>query len=224
MDAIRVSGLRFGYTAQPILEDLDFSVVEGAFCCLTGENGSGKSTLMKLVLGELKPDSGTIELFGKSIRAYDDLTWIGYVPQANVLGAVAFPTTCREIVVQGLYRQFGLVRIPRARHYAVADEALAHMGLEAYVRTPFNQLSGGLQQRVMICRALVNDPRLLVLDEPTAGVDSESKLRFLELLTRIKEQRTITCLIISHEFQLIRDHVPLDASYRIVDGRMVEHA
>lgn len=224
MDAIRVSNLSFGYTAQPVLKDLGFTVAEGAFCCLTGENGSGKSTLMKLVLGELKPDAGAIELFGKSIKAYDDLTWIGYVPQANVLGAVAFPTTCREIVVQGLYRQFGIVRIPRRRHYAVADAALARMGLEGYARTPFNQLSGGLQQRVMICRALVNDPRLLVLDEPTAGVDSDSKIKFLELLAHIKEQRTITCLIISHEFQLMRDHVPLDASYRIVDGRMVEHA
>lgn len=224
MDAIKVSGLCFGYTTQPVLKDLSFTVGEGTFCCLTGENGSGKSTLMKLVLGELKPDSGTVELFGKSPKAYSDLTWIGYVPQANVLGAVAFPTTCREIVVQGLYRQFGFVRIPRTRHYAAADAALESMGLSAYARTPFNQLSGGLQQRVMICRALVNGPKLLVLDEPTAGVDSESKLKFFELLARIKEQRAITCLIISHEFQLVHDHVSLDASYRIVDGRMVEHA
>lgn len=224
MDAIKVSDLWFGYTEQAVLKDLNFAVAEGSFCCLTGENGSGKSTLMKLVLGELKPDSGTIELFGKTLESYDDLTWIGYVPQANVLGSVAFPTTCREIVVQGLYRKFGFVRVPRKKHYDAADAALARMGLDSYARVPFNELSGGLQQRVMICRALVNDPKLLVLDEPTAGVDSQSKLAFLDLLESIKQQRCITCLIISHEFQLIRKHVALDASYRIADGRMTEHA
>ena len=220
MDAIKVSNLVFGYSAMPVLKDLSFSIPEGDLCCITGENGSGKSTLMKLILGELKGYKGTISLFGKTMKEYNDLTWIGYVPQASVMNKVAFPTTCREIVVQGLYRQFGIVRIPRKKHYQVAEQALAKMDLERYARVPFNQLSGGLQQRVMICRALINDPKLLILDEPTAGVDKESKESFLSLLNQINQEQKITCLLVSHEYQLVSERLKLDSTYRIEDGRI----
>ncbi len=220
MDAIKVSNLVFGYNAMPVLKDLSFSIPEGDLCCITGENGSGKSTLMKLILGELKGYKGTISLFGKTMKEYNDLTWIGYVPQASVMNKVAFPTTCREIVVQGLYRQFGIVRIPRRKHYEAAQQALAKMDLERYARVPFNQLSGGLQQRVMICRALINDPKLLILDEPTAGVDKESKESFLSLLNQINQEQKITCLLVSHEYQLVSERLKLDSTYRIEDGRI----
>lgn len=220
MDAIKVSNLVFGYNAMPVLKDLSFSIPEGDLCCITGENGSGKSTLMKLILGELKGYKGTISLFGKTMKEYNDLTWIGYVPQASVMNKVAFPTTCREIVVQGLYKQFSIVRIPRKKHYQVAEQALAKMDLERYARVPFNQLSGGLQQRVMICRALINDPKLLILDEPTAGVDKESKESFLSLLNKINQEQKITCLLVSHEYQLVSERLKLDSTYRIEDGRI----
>lgn len=220
MDAIKVSNLVFGYNAMPVLKDLSFSIPEGDLCCITGENGSGKSTLMKLILGELKGYKGTISLFGKTMKEYNDLTWIGYVPQASVMNKVAFPTTCREIVVQGLYKQFSIVRIPRKKHYQVAEQALAKMDLERYARVPFNQLSGGLQQRVMICRALINDPKLLILDEPTAGVDKESKESFLSLLNQINQEQKITCLLVSHEYQLVSERLKLDSTYRIEDGRI----
>lgn len=220
MDAIKVSNLVFGYNAMPVLKDLSFSIPEGDLCCITGENGSGKSTLMKLILGELKGYKGTISLFGKTMKEYNDLTWIGYVPQASVMNKVAFPTTCREIVVQGLYKQFGIVRIPRKKHYQVAEQALVKMDLERYARVPFNQLSGGLQQRVMICRALINDPKLLILDEPTAGVDKESKESFLGLLNKINQEQKITCLLVSHEYQLVSERLKLDSTYRIEDGRI----
>ncbi len=220
MDAIKVSNLVFGYNAMPVLKDLSFSIPEGDLCCITGENGSGKSTLMKLILGELKGYKGSISLFGKAMKEYNDLTWIGYVPQASVMNKVAFPTTCREIVVQGLYKQFGIVRIPRKKHYKVAEQALAKMDLERYARVPFNQLSGGLQQRVMICRALINDPKLLILDEPTAGVDKESKESFLGLLNKINQEQKITCLLVSHEYQLVSERLKLDSTYRIEDGRI----
>lgn len=220
MDAIKVSNLVFGYNAMPVLKDLSFSIPEGDLCCITGENGSGKSTLMKLILGELKGYKGTISLFGKTMKEYNDLTWIGYVPQASVMNKVAFPTTCREIVVQGLYKQFGIVRIPRKKHYEMAQQALAKMDLERYARVPFNQLSGGLQQRVMICRALINDPKLLILDEPTAGVDKESKESFLSLLNQINQKQKITCLLVSHEYQLVSERLKLDSTYRIEDGRI----
>ena len=94
------------------------------------------------------------------------------------------------------------------------------MGLEKYLRTPFNELSGGLQQRVMITRALINDPELLILDEPTAGVDNESKVHFLDLLEKVTTDRHITALLVSHELELVSRHISFDARYRIDAGRI----
>ncbi|WP_077597493.1 metal ABC transporter ATP-binding protein [Olsenella urininfantis] len=218
MNVINVSDLRFGYTSEAVLRGVSLSVGEGDSCCITGENGSGKSTLLKVILGELRGFTGTVELFGCPIAQLRDLSRIAYVPQASVMNKVAFPTTCREMVSLGLYGDFGFVKVPRKRHFDRAEAALSEMGLGRYVRTPFNELSGGLQQRVMICRALVNDPRLLVLDEPTAGVDNESKVRFLGLLEQIRHDRNITVLLVSHELDLVMKHMSFDAIYRIDAG------
>lgn len=178
MHIIDVSNLNFGYTSELVLKDVNLCVDEGQFICITGENGSGKSTLLKVLLGELKHFEGSVKLFGNAINSIKDFKDIGYVPQNSVMNKVAFPTTCREMVAINLYRSFGPVKFPGKKHFERAEKALVDMGLEKYVRTPFNELSGGLQQRVMITRALINDPRLLILDEPTAGVDNESKVRF----------------------------------------------
>lgn len=221
MYAVEVSQLVFGYTAEPVLTDVSFTVGEGSSCCITGENGSGKSTLLKLILGELKPREGSIMLFGKPALQLHDPRCIGYVPQAHVMDKVAFPTTCREMVSLGLYSDLGFIKIPRRRHFERAEAALADMGLAAYARVPFNELSGGQQQRVMITRALIDQPKLLVLDEPTAGVDSESKISFLELLDQIQAEQGITTLIVSHECELVSAHMKLDATWKMVDGRIV---
>lgn len=223
MNAVEVCDLSFGYTAESVLKKISLSVAEGTSCCITGENGSGKSTLLKLILGELKPRKGKILVFGEPASHMSNPRCIAYVPQANVMDKVAFPTTCREMVSLGLYGDFGFIKIPRKRQFERAEQALADMGLAAYVRVPFNELSGGLQQRVMITRALINDPKLLVLDEPTAGVDSESKICFLELLDRVRAERGISTLLVSHELELVSAHMKLDATWRIVDGR-ITHA
>lgn len=220
MHIIDVSNLNFGYTSELVLKDVNICVDEGQFICITGENGSGKSTLLKVLLGELKHFEGSIKLFGNPINSIKDFKDIGYVPQNSVMNKVAFPTTCREMVAINLYRSFGPVKFPGKKHFERAEKALVDMGLEKYVRTPFNELSGGLQQRVMITRALINDPRLLILDEPTAGVDNESKVRFLDLLETVTQERNITAVLVSHELELVSRHINFDATYRINSGRI----
>lgn len=220
MHIIDVSNLNFGYTSELVLKDVNLCVDEGQFICITGENGSGKSTLLKVLLGELKHFEGSIKLFGNPINSIKDFKDIGYVPQNSVMNKVAFPTTCREMVAINLYRSFGPVKFPGKKHFESAEKALVDMGLEKYVRTPFNELSGGLQQRVMITRALINDPRLLILDEPTAGVDNESKVRFLDLLETVTQERNITAVLVSHELELVSRHINFDATYRINSGRI----
>lgn len=220
MHIIDVSNLIFGYTSELVLKDVNLCVDEGQFICITGENGSGKSTLLKVLLGELKHFEGSIKLFGNPINSIKDFKDIGYVPQNSVMNKVAFPTTCREMVAINLYRSFGPVKFPGKKHFERAEKALVDMGLEKYVRTPFNELSGGLQQRVMITRALINDPRLLILDEPTAGVDNESKVRFLDLLETVTQERNITAVLVSHELELVSRHINFDATYRINSGRI----
>ncbi|KXG89184.1 metal ABC transporter ATP-binding protein [Fannyhessea vaginae] len=220
MHIIDVSNLNFGYTSELVLKDVNLCVDEGQFICITGENGSGKSTLLKVLLGELKHFEGSVKLFGNAINSIKDFKDIGYVPQNSVMNKVAFPTTCREMVAINLYRSFGPVKFPGKKHFERAEKALVDMGLEKYVRTPFNELSGGLQQRVMITRALINDPRLLILDEPTAGVDNESKVRFLDLLETVTQERNITAVLVSHELELVSRHINFDATYRINSGRI----
>lgn len=220
MHIIDVSNLNFGYTSELVLKDVNLCVDEGQFICITGENGSGKSTLLKVLLGELKHFEGSVKLFGDAINSIKDFKDIGYVPQNSVMNKVAFPTTCREMVAINLYRSFGPVKFPGKKHFERAEKALVDMGLEKYVRTPFNELSGGLQQRVMITRALINDPRLLILDEPTAGVDNESKVRFLDLLETVTQERNITAVLVSHELELVSRHINFDATYRINSGRI----
>ncbi|MFU9922156.1 metal ABC transporter ATP-binding protein [Fannyhessea vaginae] len=220
MHIIDVSNLNFGYTSELVLKDVNLCVDEGQFICITGENGSGKSTLLKVLLGELKHFEGSVKLFGNAINSIKDFKDIGYVPQNSVMNKVAFPTTCREMVAINLYRSFGPVKFPGKKHFERAEKALVDMGLKKYVRTPFNELSGGLQQRVMITRALINDPRLLILDEPTAGVDNESKVRFLDLLETVTQERNITAVLVSHELELVSRHINFDATYRINSGRI----
>lgn len=222
MNIVEIKDLSFGYTATPVIRHVDFTLAEGRSCCVSGENGSGKSTFLRLMLGELAGYTGSIELFGTPIAQRGAFDRVGYVPQANVLSRVAFPVTCREMVVMGLAGACGVVKIPRRSHLERAMEALARMGLESYAATPFNELSGGLQQRVMIARALANSPRLLVLDEPTAGVDHESKVGFLKTLETVSSSGEIALMLVTHEVDLVVSHVRFERQLRMVEGRLLD--
>lgn len=221
MDTIEITNLSFGYTKDLVLEGVELKVGEGELVCLVGENGSGKSTLLKVLLGELKKQSGSVKVLGENIEGACNFKDVGYVPQVNVVNKISFPITCRELVALGLYREFGAVKIPRKAHYRKTEEHLESMGLGSLARKPFNQLSGGLQQRVMITRAMINGPKLLILDEPTAGVDLASKEKLFELLESLHTQGGITILLVSHEVDFVKDHATVNNTYRIENRRIV---
>lgn len=221
-ERIAIEQVSFGYTKEPVLTNINLTVQSGEFICLVGENGSGKSTLIKLMLGVEKPQAGAVRLMGTEVAKLTSFKEIGYVPQVNAVNKISFPITVTELVTLGLYEDFGWVKIPRRRHRTQAKDKLAQMGLSAYVNTPFNELSGGLQQRCMITRALINNPKILILDEPTAGVDQASKVAFLELLNNLHQQGDITIVLVSHEVDLVQQYISLDKVYRISEGGLVD--
>ncbi len=222
MESIVVEKLEFGYTADNVIENLDLTVYKGELVVIVGANGSGKSTFLKLILGELKAKSGIIKLLGEDIEKIDDFKDIGYVPQMNIVNKIPFPITCLELVVLNLYKDFGLIKIPKKRHLKKAKEILIEMDLEKYIDTPFNELSGGLQQRVLISRAMVNSPEILILDEPTAGVDEASKGNFYKIIQDLNKKQNITVVLVTHEIASARKNLNLDKIYGLESGRLRE--
>lgn len=218
MESIVVSNLNFGYTEDKVINNLNLKINKGELVVIVGENGSGKSTLLKLLLGELKSQSGDIELLGKNIDKLHNFSDIGYVPQMNIVNKIPFPITCLELVVLNLYEDFGFFKIPKKRHYKKARKILVDMGLKNYIKTPFNQLSGGLQQRVLISRAMINSPEVLILDEPTAGVDEESKYQFFEIIEELNKKYDMTVILVTHEVDSAKENLKLHNIYNIENG------
>ena len=221
MKAIEIKNLTFGYNKIPVIKSCDFSLEMGDLALILGGNGSGKSTLIKLMLGELKKDTGSIKILGKNIEDYKSYKDIGYVPQINIVNKISFPITCLELVCLNLYEDFGFIKIPRKSHYQKAKDMLIKMGMEAYINTPVNELSGGLAQRAMIAKAMINNPQILILDEPTAGVDKESKKNFFETIDILSEKFSITIVMVTHELKEMESMDLKMEKYEMIEGRLV---
>jgi ABC-type Mn2+/Zn2+ transport system ATPase subunit len=185
-----------------------FSVAPGSFTALIGPNGAGKSTLLRILLGLLAPDRGTVEVFGvpAGARARGGARPIGYVPQRVKLPA-GFPLTVAEVVLMGRYGRLGLLRRPGAADHARTSEALAQVGMTELAGRRFSELSGGQQQRALIARALAGEPHLLLLDEPTAGLDPAARARFYTLVCDLQHGQGLTVLCASHDLEVVSEHV-----------------
>lgn len=218
--ALDLHHIDFSYNADPVLTDLSLQVPLGSVTILHGDNGSGKSTLLRLILGEIKPKHGSIILMGnhenKHALAYPQ---IGYVPQVQNMAQITFPITCLELVALDLYREVGFVKFLTRKAREKAGKQLAKLGLAEFASTPFKDLSGGLKQRVMIARALMREPKLLILDEPTAGVDEESKQGFLDLIRKLN-QEGMTLVIVTHELGLLLEKLPQAQTYLLEGGHL----
>ena len=179
------------------LKDVERLEFKNPINFFVGENGSGKSTFLKLLLGELEPDQGTVEIFGKKIGKADfkELK-IGYVPQNSISGNKDFPATVEEVMMTGLYRPFKK-RLSRKACRQKITVALTELGMESFLKRRIGELSGGQQQRVMLARVLAADPGLLILDEPTVGVDSVS-LEALAKVLQKKNEEGLTILMVTH--------------------------
>lgn len=220
MNALSIENLNSAYKTNPVIKNCSLEVAKGDFVLITGGNGSGKSTLIKLILKELDKDKGKIQVLGKNIEDYKSFKEIGYVPQMNIVNKISFPITALELVVLNLYEDFGLIKIPRKSHYQKARTMLDKMGMKDYINTPVNELSGGLAQRAMIAKAMIANPKILILDEPTAGVDKESKKHFFESLSILKEKFNITIIMVSHELKELEDLNFDMKKYVMAEGRL----
>jgi zinc transport system ATP-binding protein len=203
--ALRFDGVEFAYPhGTPVLREIDLDIGEGEFLAIAGPNGGGKTTLLRLALGLEHPTRGRVELFGERAARLHDRARLGYLAQRAQLGVQA-PATVREIVAAGRspLKPFGR---PGSADGEAIDRAIERVGLSAHASRPLTRLSGGQQQRAFIAKALVADPKLLALDEPTAGVDVEAQEALAELLARLHAELGVTILYVSHEFGAI-EHV-----------------
>ncbi len=202
MTIVEIKDLAFAYNGETVLQDVNLTVRQKDFMAIIGPNGGGKTTLLKLILGLLRPVKGTIRVDGKSPREASPC--IGYVPQ-DVHMNRSFPITAVDVVLMGKFDpKQRLTRRPAAnRRDALA--ALERMKMAAHANKKIGMLSGGQRQRVFIARALVSRPKLLLLDEPTASIDTKGQADFYRLLTELNQD--ITVLMVSHDLLVISRYV-----------------
>lgn len=204
---VEVINVSFSYGKAHVLEDVDLTLYEGEFLGLVGPNGSGKSTLIKCILGLQQPDHGEIKLFGKPVSNFRSWPRIGYVSQKANSFNTSFPATVYEVVSTGLYGKIGLFKRMSRQDKQIVHEVIDRVGLSEFRKQTVGSLSGGQQQRVFIARALVSSPDLLILDEPTVGVDVESVERFYSLLEGLRSEYNLTILLVSHDIGVITSKV-----------------
>jgi len=187
-----------------ILEDINLKLERADFLGLIGPNGGGKSTLLKLMLGLIKPDRGRIRIF--NLRPEEIRGRVGYLPQKTIFDQ-SFPVKVLEVVLMGRFSRTGLFRRYGSADRDAAFRALAAVGMEDRADREIGALSGGEQQRVFVARSLVSDPELLLLDEPTAGVDSAQQTEFYELLCHLNQHLGIAIVLVSHDITAISKYV-----------------
>ncbi len=205
--AVALEHVDFGYApGRRVLEDVSLEVREGEFVAIAGPNGGGKTTLVRIVLGLERPASGTALLYGEPAHRFSRRRTLGYLAQRAELGGDA-PATVREVVAAGRLACAGLVGPLRRRDRELVAEAIARVGLEEVADAPLRTLSGGMQQRAFIAKALAGEPSVLVLDEPTTGVDVESQESLAALLDRLHSELGVTILYVSHEFGAVERFV-----------------
>ncbi|MFQ5721520.1 MAG: metal ABC transporter ATP-binding protein [Candidatus Aminicenantales bacterium] len=204
---ISVEQVSFSYDFSLVLRDVTLEIQGGDFLAIIGPNGSGKTTLIKIVLGLLKPVKGKVWIMGKPLDEFSEWQKIGYVPQKVTNIDPFFPVSVKEVVAMGLIssRKFPSLSSKEKEEYI--DKALSQVGMEKFKNRRIGRLSGGQQQRVFIARAIVNQPLILFLDEPTTGVDAETQERFYDILANLNKKDGITIVLITHEIGIINRHV-----------------
>ncbi len=208
---IKLQDVWFAYNGEPVLEDVSLQVRQGDFMAIIGPNGGGKTTLMKIMLGLLKPQRGKVQVFDEPPDSHHRS--IGYVPQ-DVDRNRNFPISVFDVVGMGLHHK----RHSRQTITARIEQALERVDMLDFKNRRIGELSGGQTQRVMIARALVTGPELLMLDEPTASIDSLGQQDFYEFLKDLN--REVTIIVISHDYMALSSHIK---SVTCVNRRVFHH-
>ncbi len=212
-EIIKLDGVSFSFDSQTILSDVSFTVKERDFVGLIGSNGAGKTTLLRMIVGLNRPQKGSISLFGTPAGQFKDWNQIGYVPQRNHFNPL-FPATVREVVLSGLYGRKKLFRRVSKEDISRCEDALGALKIQDLGDKRIGALSGGQQQRVFLARALINNPKLLILDEPLSGIDIETQQNFFHLIKHMHQRHNITFLMVSHDMDMVRSYLGQDPKER----------
>ena len=208
---VRFDHATLGYGRRVVLSDLTFDIPEGDFLGLVGPNGAGKTTILRAILGTLDPLQGSVTI-APGLR-------FGYVPQRDSVD-YGFPLKVRDVVLMGRYDRIGLGRRPSRADRDRAMESMTHVGIAHLADQQLSALSGGQKQRTLIARALVGEPSILVLDEPTNGMDLVSTTQILSLVRDLHERDNLTVLMVSHALNELANYVnrialTLEGAFRI---------
>lgn len=197
MSYFSLNKIGFSYEGKVVLEDIHFSVEKGDYLCIVGENGAGKSTLLKGILGLKKPNEGEI-ILGDGLKRQD----IGYLPQQTE-AQKDFPASVYEVVESGCLNKLSLFLFYRKEDKKRVEDALRFLNIENLRKSCYRELSGGQQQRVLLARALCAGSKLLILDEPVAGLDPKAQTELYDLIDRLNKELKITIIMVSHDVKEI---------------------
>jgi len=196
---LAVERLSFRYNSVEVLNDISFLVDAGDYVGLVGPNGSGKTTIIKIILGLMEPQKGSVSLFGTNPTAFKDRHKIGYLPQKPTNFNPHFPATVEEVVSLGLFSKKGFPGRVVKNDERLINEAMALTDIFNIKDAMIGDLSGGQQQRVLAARALVNQPELLILDEPTTALDPETREKFFQTLQELNRSKKVTIILVTHD-------------------------
>lgn len=205
MKAIEIYDLSVILNGKEVLHNINLKINEGVFIGIVGPNGGGKTTLLKTIIGLIKPQKGNVLIFGKEPIDQSKRGIFGYLPQHQNIDT-NFPITTLEVVMMGLHRR-GLFRRYSKDDHNRAKEMITLMGMDGFENHPFGSLSGGQQQRVSIARALAHNPKILVLDEPSTGIDVVGQEDFYHLLRGLQKRFNLTIIMVSHDIGTITTYV-----------------
>jgi iron complex transport system ATP-binding protein len=200
--AVQIKNISHAYRDQPVLSNLDVHVRDGEFFIIIGPNGSGKTTLLKILCSIEKLQKGKINIFGRSIKRHTRTELakvLSFVPQTP---PEDIPFTVLQTVLMGRYPHLGPLGIETRRDIDIARKAIDFCGISPLSGRKMNELSGGERQRVFIARAICQEPRLLVLDEPTAALDLSHQVRIMDLMEQLKKEKGLTVVMVSHDVNL----------------------
>jgi zinc transport system ATP-binding protein len=204
---IEVKDISFAYNGNTVLEHVSFNVEQGDYVGIVGPNGGGKTTLLKLLVGLIPPQTGSIKIAGVPIEQFQNKFQIGYVPQRSGQENVTFPATVYEVVESGVTAKTGWFNRPTDQDKQAVKKALAIAQIEELKDKLIGQLSGGQRQRVYVARALAAEPKILILDEPFVGIDVAAQKNFYAFLKQLNQEQNLTIVFVSHDIDMITEEV-----------------
>jgi zinc transport system ATP-binding protein len=199
---LEVNNISFKYNNLYVLEDVSFKVKEGDYLGVIGPNGAGKTTLVKIILGLLTPERGEVKIFGENIKSFKNRSLIGYVSQRISQDLASFPATVQEVILSAVAER-GLFGKIKRKNLELVDNIMEMANLKHLKHKLLGDLSGGERQKVFIARALVNEPKILVLDEPSVGVDVAGQELFYSFIKKLNKEKKLTIILVSHDIDVV---------------------